>query len=176
MMQEFTLQNVEPIEKQIGWEKWRDPFGHDSEDAEWPGAFGNFKTDKIIQSATNPDDNDDQEFSSIDIDEAIKEHTRQQSSHQKKVAMIMTPMGVIPMTEHTRAGKLFDFWTAHTNFPITEEIRDIIDETPGVETLDIFTRYRWRISIGKAFKSTKVKEDVMNALGAVPLKHDDEGK
>jgi hypothetical protein len=171
----------------IGWEKWRDPFGEDAEDAEWPGAHGTFTTDKIIKSATvngiHEDDDfedDDDDFSSSDIDEAIHEHQRQQLQGIKKTPMIATPMGLIPMTEHTRAGKLFNFWTAHTNFPITQEIKDIIDRTDGVETLDIFTRYRWRISIGKAFNSPEVKSNLMKALGAKPLrkskKHDRNNK
>lgn len=162
--------------KKIIWEKWRDPFGDDSEEAEWPGAHGTFATDKIIKSANihnqpNEDyDDDDDDFSSGDIDEAIHEHQRQQMQGMKKTPMIATPMGLIPMTEHTRAGKLFNFWTAHTNFPITNEIKNIIDNTDGVETLDIFTRYRWRISIGKAFSSPEVKSNLMKALGATPLR------
>lgn len=163
-------------DRQIGWEKWHDPFGHDAEDTEWPGAFGNFSTDKIIKSAANTlghleldEDEFHEEFDEMDIDEAIQEHHRQ-NLQPKKINMVMTPMGLIPMTEHTRAGKLFNFWTAHTNFSITEEIKDIIDNTDGVETLDIFTRYRWRISIGKAFNSWEVKEALMKALHAKPLK------
>lgn len=172
--------------RKIVWEKWRDPFGEDHEDVEWPGAHGTFTTDKIINSATihsqvdDYDDDDDDDFSSSDINEAIHEHQRQQMLSMKKTPMIATPMGLIPMTEHTRAGKLFNFWTAHTNFPITKEIKDIIDNTDGVETLDIFTRYRWRISIGKAFQSPEVKSNLMKALGAKPLrkskKNDDNEK
>jgi len=162
----------------ILWEKWRDPFGVDSEDAEWPGAYGNFTTDKIIKSASanyfNEDIEDDEdEYSGQDIDAAIEEHQRQQHEQMKKVPLVATPMGMIPMTEHTRAGKLFNFWTAHTNFPITEEVKQIIDNTAGVETLDIFTRYRWRISIGKAFDSLEVKKELMVALGAEILKRSD---
>ena len=168
-------------DRKIIWEKWRDPYGEDADEAEWPGAHGNFTTDKIIKSATvgryeDDDDDDDESFEPQDIDEAMMEHQRQQLQNMKKTPMIATPMGLIPMTEHARAGRLFNFWTAHTNFPITKEIKDIIDDTDGVETLDIFTRYRWRISIGKAFSSPEVKNNLMKALGADPLrkskKHD----
>lgn len=166
-------------DRKLIWEKWHDPFGADADDAEWPGAHGTFTTDKIIKSATinhhlhdydDDDDDDDESFSSGDIDAALHEHQRQQAQGMKRTPMIATPMGLIPMTEHTRAGKLFNFWTAHTNFPITKEIKDIIDSTDGVETLDIFTRYRWRISIGKAFNSPEVKDNLMKALGAKPIK------
>lgn len=162
--------------RKIIWEKWRDPFGEDAEEAEWPGAHGNFTTDKIIKTATvggyydDDDDDEDEDFTKQDIDEAIHEHQRQQIQGMKKTPIIATPMGLIPMTEHTRAGKLFNFWTAHCNFPITHEILNIIDNADGVETLDVFTRYRWRISIGKAFSSVEVKSNLMKLLGAEPLK------
>lgn len=165
------MEENKEIQRQILWEKWRDPFGGDEEEAHWPGAFGDFHTDNIIEEANSMDvdENDEGEYNVNDINKAIEEHQRQNLLKQnKKVAMIMTPMGVIPMTEHTRAGDIFNFWTAHTNFRLTQEIVDVIDSIDGVETFDIFTPYRWRISVGKAFYSPSVKQGIMKALDAIP--------
>jgi len=79
---------------------------------------------------------------------------------QKPVKAISTPMGIIPCTENTASGKIFNFWIGHTNFNITSIIAKTIEEIDGVETLDIFTRYRFRVGIGKAFNESKVKEDI----------------
>ena len=77
-----------------------------------------------------------------------------------KFRAIATPMGIIPINESTASGKIFNFWVGHTNFDITNALALIIEETPGVETLDIFTRYRFRIGIGKAFHDSKVMRDI----------------
>lgn len=73
---------------------------------------------------------------------------------------IMTPMGIVPITEYTDIEKIFKFWNGHTNFDIDENVFAIIEETPGVESFDVFTRYRFRIGIGQLFKD----RDVMNAI------------
>jgi hypothetical protein len=41
---------------------------------------------------------------------------------------------------------------------------DIIETTSGVETLDIFTRYRFRIGVGKAFSDSEVMRDINNKI------------
>jgi hypothetical protein len=72
-------------------------------------------------------------------------------------------MGIIPINENTASGKIFNFWLGHTNFDITKKIFDIIEKTEGVETLDIFTRYRFRISVGKAFTDSVVMKDIQES-------------
>ncbi len=157
----------EELVRQIVWEKWHDPLGSDSQDAEWPGAWGTFLTDDMVQQAYDGDliDRDDYD------DDANEELERQQRVRQKqvKVAIMNTPMGIIPVTEHTSAGRIFNFWTAHTNFRMTKNIMESINDTDGVETFDVFTAYRWRIAIGKAFSSIVVKERVMKNLRAKPI-------
>lgn len=78
---------------------------------------------------------------------------------------IVGPMGVIPVGEHNLPGKNFNFWMFYTNFNIDANVVNILDNLPGVETLDIFTRYRGRIGIGKLFEEDEVKENVEKALG-----------
>jgi len=114
----------------IVWQKWFDPFGDDD------------------PNVTKMDGNeeDDMDDDSIENDSLL----------QKPVRAIATPMGLIPYTENTASSKIFNFWVGHTNFSITKNISEIIEEIDGVETLDIFTRYRFRIAVGKAFDCSKV--------------------
>jgi hypothetical protein len=60
------------------------------------------------------------------------------------------------------SSEIFNFWTGHSNFPITKKISDIIENTDGVETLNIFTKYRFRIAIGKSFKDSIVMTNINN--------------
>ena len=77
---------------------------------------------------------------------------------------IVGPHGVIPLHESTLPGKLYNFWTGHTNFDLDEIAINKIANVPGVETLDIFTRYRFRLGIGKAFKQENVKEIIEKTI------------
>ena len=117
----------------IMWEKWKDPLGFDDEQEM---EFDQHKEDTY--------DNGENEFS--------------QTTKIKKVKcqIINTPFGLIPINENTASSEIFNFWTGHTNFPITQDIASIIEETNGVETLNIFTKYRFRIAVGKAFNDSIV--------------------
>ena len=128
----------------IVWQKWFDPFGEDDIDS--------------IDSHSIQDDQDDQ-------DEDIEEdgYTTDPSSN-KPIRAIATPMGLIPYNENTASSKIFNFWVGHTNFSITQEIGAILESLEGVETLDIFTRYRFRISIGKAFNCPQVMKKINDTI------------
>lgn len=121
----------------IIWQKWFDPFGGDEEQT---------------NNAESLEINDDYEDDKIENDYPILNHN--------PVRAIATPMGLIPFTENTSASKIFNFWIGHTNFNITKNISDIIEKVDGVETLDIFTRYRFRIAIGKAFDASVTMKEI----------------
>lgn len=125
----------------IIWEKWRDPFGYDlDEDIIDPPV--------PLRSNSNEDDEDDRD------DDLLK------NAKDVRCKIVMTPFGMIPYTENTASGKIFNFWTGHSNFSITQNISNMIEDTDGVETLDVFTRYRFRISIGKAFEDSSVMREI----------------
>lgn len=115
----------------IKWEKWVDPFGRDIDEAKWTDYNNDINDlpeedyDKPMMNASNP------------------------------IKVIASPMGLIPYNEHTASGKIFNFWLGHTNFNISTKIKDLIEECDGVEILDIFTRYRFRIAIGKCFNDSE---------------------
>jgi hypothetical protein len=133
----------------IIWQKWLDPFGED--------------TDTIEDIDPNTDDNflDTHEYegSFADVDDKKNSYDK-----VKMTKVIATPMGIIPIDENTASGKIFNFWVGHTNFNITKLISSIIERAPGVECLDIFTRYRFRIAIGKAFNSSDVMKNIQDSV------------
>ena len=159
-------------QRRIGWEKWVDPYGTDIHDAEWPGAIGTQDTDLLINArlagCETPYEVEDYVKEHADLDFAEIHRTRQEQARKANIRMITTPMGIIPLTENSNASKIFNFWVAHTNFRLTQDTCHIIDHTPGVESFCIYTPYRWRISIGKAFDTAEVKVLVANNLSALP--------
>jgi hypothetical protein len=126
----------------IIWEKWRDPFlGYDENEIDIDNDISdNFYHDE--------DDLEDHE-----TDESV-------GSVSKPVRVVYTPMGIVPYNEYTASSSIFNFWVGHTNFNISPSLGVLIEEADGVETLDIFTRYRFRIGIGKAFKDINVMKNI----------------
>jgi hypothetical protein len=123
-------------ENLIVWQKWLDPFGDDEENHDFIDDY---------------DENNDDSSDTFD-------------SPMKPMKAIATPLGIIPYTENTASGKIFNFWIGHTNFNITSDVAHTIENADGVETLDIFTRYRFRIAIGKVFDESKVKFEISKSV------------
>lgn len=143
------MNDIKPI---IIWEKWRDPYGTD-DNAE----IKNIIDDLIHRQSQDLENEDEDEKEQNTVQSSIQEHI---GFLKHKMPMMVTPIGLIPFTENTAPGKIFNFWTGHSNFNITNKISNIIEATNGVETLDIFTRYRFRIGVGKAFKDADVMHDI----------------
>lgn len=128
----------------IIWEKWKDPLGYDD------------------QEEVNLDPEDSNIYNDDIEDEDEIDHGHPAKIKKIKCQLISTPFGLIPVNENTASSEIFNFWTGHTNFAITQEISNIIEETDGVETLNVFTKYRFRIAVGKAFNDSAVMREINN--------------
>lgn len=129
------------MDNKIIWEKWIDPFGENIEETKW----NNYDDDNMDQST-----------------ELFNDHINQ--NMEKPVKVIASPLGLIPYNEYTASSKIFNFWIGHTNFNISQQISKIIEETEGVELLDIFTRYRFRIAIGKCFNDNNIMTNISDNI------------
>ena len=130
----------------IVWEKWVDPFGGELDDAKW--------TDY------------DNEIDELDDEDIIDEETGEYENFSRKrtIKAIATPMGLIPYNELTAPGKIFNFWVGHTNFDITKNIASTIEKCEGIEILDIFSRYRFRIAVGKCFNDSEIMTKINDKI------------
>lgn len=136
----------------IVWQKWADPFGLDDTDTNG--------------HTHDPYLGDYQDNDMLDDDEDSSEAHGMQANPAQQIKVIATPMGIIPITDNTVSSKIFNFWVGHTNFDITSNVADTIEQTDGVETLDIFTRYRFRIAIGKVFDDSSVMREINSRVYA----------
>lgn len=103
-------------------------------------------------------------FDELDANIAVDNESDSPTIRTKSLKMVITPMGAIPYNETTAASNIFNFWIGHTNFNISKNISDILEGCEGVETLDIFTRYRFRIGIGKAFDAGNVMRGINSKI------------
>ena len=54
----------------------------------------------------------------------------------------------------------FDCWVAHTNFNLTEKIKNQLDKIEGVELLKIYSRYRFLVGVGRMFDFKDVRRKI----------------
>tara|TARA_R100000278_G_scaffold21479_1_gene20360 strand:+ start:2274 stop:2693 length:420 start_codon:yes stop_codon:yes gene_type:complete len=133
------------MNNKIIWEKWVDPYLPENVESQWPDYE---ESQDRQEDAEDAEDNDNEP--------EIKRHL---------MYAISSPMGIIPYNEYSAPSKVFNFWVGHTNFNITQPVANIIESTEGIEILDIFTRYRFRIAIGKNFKDRNVMNTVNKLIG-----------
>ena len=134
-----------PTGYDVYWEKWVDAF--------------EVEENEMAEEMYEGEDFDEYEESLME--QEIMKHS---PSH---IRTIITPFGVLPITEKTRASNYFKLWVGHSNFKLTEDFYKIIGESSGIEALDILTPYRFRIAIGKMF----VDRDVMKTVRDCMVEH-----
>lgn len=140
--------------KIILWQKWTNPY-------ELPNDDGS-----VLSDIPDSELNDSSHWDSYEEDTTNESQDTEDNSvvFRPSTKVIMTPMGVIPLHDKVACTKIFKFWIGHTNFSITNNVASTIEEVNGVETLDIFTRYRFRIAIGKAFADREVMQNIQELL------------
>lgn len=93
-------------------------------------------------------------------DEKYSDFLTEEEHNPKTTNVMITPLGIVPFEEIKDCDKIFNFWTGHTNFNISHNIANIIENVDGVETFNIFTRYRFRIGVGKTFQDRDVMANI----------------
>lgn len=142
---------IKPV---IKWEKWIDPFGGNFAEAKWTD-YNNTMPEYLADSEEDLiEDSYDEEANVLDSPIA--------KSNEEPIKVIASPLGLIPYNEYTASSKIFNFWLGHSNFDISSKIKNVIEQTKGVEILDVFTRYRFRIAIGKCFNDAEVMSEINN--------------
>lgn len=139
--------------KFIVWEKYIPAFSSKN-DVEFPGHNG-FKPKEEDEPYY-----EDGDVRIIDVENIMEDALE----HRQPKRTLYTPFGILPLTDYNDLSKVFNFWVGHTNFYLSKKVITLLARTPGVETLDPMTPYRFRISIGKAFVSSEVKIAIQNRL------------
>lgn len=140
-----------PNEKEIYWEPWVDAYNNEEINA----------AKKLLEEGIS--DLSDIEEDLLE-DGISKEDLENLSMYSQPIQTIITPFGVLPLTETSLASNHFKFWVGHANFKLLEDYYPIIESCCGVESVDILTPYRFRIAIAKLFQDRDVMHDVRKTL------------
>ncbi len=157
----------------ILWKKWRDPLNtvfqkqvselfDDAEADDYKRRRAEFLGD----DPADLDDEDDDEFDDDDDDDFIPFGFHPHKPRRPIGPSVVGPMGIIPLHEHNLPSKLFNFWMGHTNFKLDDVHIDQIKSVNGIESLDVFTRHRFRASFGLAFDDAEVRKTVSDLFVA----------
>lgn len=103
------------------------------------------------------------------FDPVIRSHEKTDftDSYEEKVDIgpcLVGPKGIIPVREGNKPSNLYNFWMGHCNFDLTENLVHQLAMVEGVESFECFSRYRFRMAIGKAFESREVRKRIYRLL------------
>jgi ATP-dependent protease ClpP protease subunit len=104
----------------------------------WVDAYNNDDTEDLHSQLSSEDEDDDLSFEFGDSD--VKEFSR-------PIKTIMTPFGILPLTEQSLASNHFKFWVGHCNFKLKNRHYKIIDGCEGV-AINMSLKNRDRVSKG----------------------------
>ena len=135
------------------------PSGHDIYWEKWMDVFEEVDPEYVQELHADEEQLLENEYAEIEKEE---EQAREESIIP--VQGVMTPYGMLPITDDTLASRKFKFWVGHSNFRLTEDYYGIIGPVEGVETLDILTPYRFRIGVGKMFVDREVMRSVRDTM------------
>lgn len=139
-----------PTGPDVYWESWIDPFANDDHNEE------DIEDDELL------DDYDEDEMEELESLAQLIDSNKKIKNVVGKI--MMTPLGAVPLAEQSLASKYFKLWVGHTNFKLRHKHIRMIDEINGVESLDIMTNHRFRVSIGKLFKDRDVMANIRDVL------------
>ena len=83
---------------------------------------------------------------------------------QKIPSLVTTPMGMYQLHDKMSIVNQFDCWMGYTNFDITQSVQESIEKIEGVELLNVMTRYRFFLGIGKLFDFSSARRLIEESL------------
>ena len=102
----------------------------------------------IISEQTRKKTDENQEYSEVEYEEAYEE--------EMPAVVPISPQ----LMEEISILSSYECWIGHTNFDITKDIKNKLDEIEGVEMLRILSRYRFFIGLGKLFDFKNVRKNI----------------
>ncbi len=134
--------------KKLIWMKWQDPLR--------PSVYGEHIT-KINELEPLTEEQED-------ASETFPVVKRKNQNDNSQISILVGENGIIPIFETNLPSNMYNLWTGHTNFRITDKRFDAIEKVNGVESVKVYSPYRFRIAIGKVFNPKSVREKIEKAL------------
>lgn len=138
--------------KKIGWQKYEDFVEKQ---------LTSPVLDLIFQNVMMRHKNFSEEQSE-EVDESLEYEVDDNSDEMSSLGLMM-PISK-ELIEDISMLSNFDCWIGHTNFDLTNDIKNKLDKVPGIELLKICSRYRFFIGIGQMFDFKDVRNNIENEI------------
>jgi hypothetical protein len=132
------------MKKNIGWQKYEDHL-----DKQISSPFLQNIMMKLMSNRFIDEEGEDEDVESEELNEA-----------NQNIMMPISPQ----LISDIQVISTFDCWIGHTNFDITNSIRDKLNKIDGIELLKIYSRYRFLIGIGHMFNFKEVRKNIEKTL------------
>lgn len=141
-------------EKKIAWQKYEDYIEKQISSPVVVNILQNIISlqQQVADDESEEDIDDEDDYEDIDISQA-----------SSKIIAPLLPINN-QIIEDLSMLSSFDCWIGHTNFDITQNVKNILDEITGIELLKIYSRYRFFIGIGRLFDFKDVRKDIEDSL------------
>jgi hypothetical protein len=126
--------------KEIAWEKWEDD---------------------IVQERIR-EDSKTESVEEDSLEESFLE-AMENMPIQEIPKVVSTAVGIFEIYDRNKPSNQYDCWLGHTNFNISQEVKNCIENIEGVEVLKVLTRYRFFVGIAKMFDFKKVRVEIEKA-------------
>jgi hypothetical protein len=136
------------VQHKIVWKRWEDPLV--------PLLDG-----KPVKGLAPDEDENDPDYHAAKDSWGRRRRERKNSYNGP---CLVGPIGVVPLLESNVPSVLFNFWMGHATVRITQNVRRKIVAVDGVETIDVFSPYRFRLGVGAAFDEEEVKRGIEEAI------------
>ena len=136
--------------KKIGWQKYEDMI---NKQLTSPLA-SLLASNQLMFSNSYLEEGEDEEEENFEIQDLV-------DSEDKDVLVVPVPSDFYSQINLVTN---YECWIGHTNFDITESVKDQINDTFGVEILKVYSRYRFFIGIGRMFDFKDVRKIIEETL------------
>ena len=140
---------------QIGWQKYEDMLEDQMQSPLLLQLYKSFQ-DTLYSEAEMQDI---EHFTDAEIEELMRAQAAEPTSQENTLIQVDEKL-----MENINLVANFDCWMGHTNFDITEDIKNELDSTEGVEVLKICSRYRFFVGIGKMFDFKDVRKIIEKSI------------
>ena len=140
---------------QIGWQKYEDMLEDQMKSPLLLQLYKSFQ-DTLYSEAEMQNVGD---FTEEEIEELMKSQAAEPAPQENTLIPVDDKL-----IENINLVANFDCWMGHTNFDITEDIKNELDSTEGVEVLKICSRYRFFVGIGKMFDFKDVRKIIEKSI------------
>ena len=129
--------------KKIGWESW------------------NAIVEEILREDSPQPEEENEEFSMMDTD---PEGLLKEYFVPAKQKVVYTPYGPYPVESSFKPTDRWDCWMCYTNFDLTNEIVEVLEDVKGIEALKPLGRYTFFVGIAKMFNTSEVRKEIEDTI------------